>query len=83
MIEFAPIGANSFRVDHILGRLRTSCKQTGSHESCLPLKTWRKKMAVYPYTLKKIKCISMDTHSPMCEGRQKHRYQSYLPLSWN
>ena len=39
----------ALRVDPILGRL--SGKQTGSHENCLPLKTWRKKMAVYPFTL--------------------------------
>ena len=36
------------RVDHF----RTSGKQTGSQkENCLPLKTWRKKIKVYPYTL--------------------------------
>ena len=26
-------------------------KQTGSHQNCLPLKTWQKKMEVYQYTL--------------------------------
>ena len=41
------------RVDPILGRLRPlgNCKQTGSLENCLPLKTWRKKMEVYPNSL--------------------------------
>ena len=40
----------SLRVDPFLGRLRPPGKQTGSHENCLPLKTWRKKIEVYPYT---------------------------------
>ena len=39
------------RVDPILERLHPACKQTGSLKNCLPLKTCRKKMEVYPYTL--------------------------------
>ena len=35
-----------------MGRLRPPDKQTESHENCPPLKTWREKMAVYPYTLR-------------------------------
>ena len=31
------------RVDPILGRLCPPGKHTGSHENCLPLKTWLKK----------------------------------------
>ena len=42
------------RVDPFLGRLRPAGKQTGSHENCLPLKTWRKKMEVYSYTLRQV-----------------------------
>ena len=38
-IKFFPI-----RADPILGELRPPGKQRGSHENCLPLKTWRKKM---------------------------------------
>ena len=32
------------RVDIILGRLHPPGKQTGSHEYCLPLTTWREKI---------------------------------------
>ena len=39
------------RVDPIFGRLLPPGKQTGSHENCLPLKTWQKKIEVYPNTL--------------------------------
>ena len=41
----------AFRADPVF-RHRYSCKQTGSPENCLPLKTLRKKMEEYPYTIK-------------------------------
>ena len=46
--EFAISGANTFllKADPIFGRLRPPVKQTGRHENCLPLKTWRKKLEV-------------------------------------
>ena len=36
----------SLREDPILGRLCLPNGQKGSHENCLPLKTWRKKIKV-------------------------------------
>ena len=39
------------RVTSILDGLYQLRKQTGSHETCLPLQTWQKKMEVYLYTL--------------------------------
>ena len=40
------------RVDLFLGRLCPLGRHTGSHENCLPLKPWRKKIVVNPYSFR-------------------------------
>ena len=46
MSKFFPL-----KVDPIFERLCPPSKQTGSHENCLPLKTWRKKNGGVPIHL--------------------------------
>ena len=71
------------RVDPILGRLCPPVKQRGSHKNCLPLKTWREKMEVHPYTLN-IPLIwsSWDTWASLCENLPMQMPQCMFISTW-